>query len=319
MKTVDSIIPEHATDTARQLTDGPAFWEGYRSDEGDNPHPRPDRAAPTDPHIRFEFGRSRATAEEWHEEDPERHPNTPVLSRHKVGKERWFWVVGGDWHMIHFHHHGIDLLRHGIEPTAEEAVQAARNVYPEADPHNSNSPAREAKRYWKMLKARERQAKDSTAGGSERMEFVYCVHTTLSRSEPGINKHRHIKTTPKRIFVSKQRWGREQERSGSWRDYDVKRLSLDREEMEEQGFVKRSSGGIFNCYFLDYEDAAEYAGDNDTPRECLHVLGLESGAMEADVKEAFRAQSKELHPDHGGDPAAFRRLRDAYEDALETV
>jgi hypothetical protein len=50
----------------------------------------------------------------------------------------------------------------------------------------------------------------------------------------------------------------------------------------------------------------------DTP-DCLDTLGLDRSATEDDVREAFRAQSKELHPDHGGNPAAFPRLRDAYE------
>nr|WP_272507393.1 DnaJ domain-containing protein [Salinibacter ruber] len=48
-------------------------------------------------------------------------------------------------------------------------------------------------------------------------------------------------------------------------------------------------------------------------------MGLDRSATEDDVRQAFRARSKKLHPDHGGDPAAFRRLRGAYEDALEAV
>ncbi len=43
------------------------------------------------------------------------------------------------------------------------------------------------------------------------------------------------------------------------------------------------------------------------------VLGLEAGATLDDVKLAFRKRAFETHPDRGGDPAAFREVRRAYE------
>lgn len=324
MENADSVLPEHPTDTARALTEGPAFRDGYRSvkeragrdaPSRENPHPEPERPTPTDPHVRFQFGRNRAIAEKRRRERPERSTNGPVLSRHKVSEDRWFWIVGGDWHMVHFRFHGVDLLWHGFQPTAEEAVRAAQDIYPGAEPKEGKL-ASYAKQYWDMLKARKRQARESPASSSRRMEFVYAV-----RSLPGgksLEKHRRIKTTPKRIFIARERWGLEKGRSGNWRDYDVRRLALSREEMEAQGFVERRSGDAQTRYFLNYEDAAAEAG-GAAPQECLHVLGLEAGATEEKVKEAFRARSKEVHPDHGGDAAAFRRLRDAYEEALKAV
>lgn len=42
------------------------------------------------------------------------------------------------------------------------------------------------------------------------------------------------------------------------------------------------------------------------------VLGLAPGADRSEVKQAFRKRALETHPDHGGDPAAFRELQAAY-------
>lgn len=77
---------------------------------------------------------------------------------------------------------------------------------------------------------------------------------------------------------------------------------------------------IRDRFYLHREgaEAIVESHEPDTP-DCLDTLGLDRSATEDDVWQAFRARSKELHPDHGGDPAAFRRLRDAYEDALEAV
>jgi hypothetical protein len=51
--------------------------------------------------------------------------------------------------------------------------------------------------------------------------------------------------------------------------------------------------------------------------EALTVLGLPAGANDAAIKRAYRKRARELHPDAGGDPAAFRDLQDAYERLLQ--
>jgi hypothetical protein len=47
------------------------------------------------------------------------------------------------------------------------------------------------------------------------------------------------------------------------------------------------------------------------------VLGLAPGASAGEVKRAYRDRAKECHPDAGGSSADFRRLQEAYEEALE--
>lgn len=54
--------------------------------------------------------------------------------------------------------------------------------------------------------------------------------------------------------------------------------------------------------------------DGHSAREAYETLGLEPGADQAAIREAYRERIKEVHPDtDGGDEAAFRDVRDAYE------
>lgn len=45
----------------------------------------------------------------------------------------------------------------------------------------------------------------------------------------------------------------------------------------------------------------------------FEVLGIEPDADEEDVVQAYRRRVKEAHPDHGGSPREFRRVKTAYE------
>lgn len=47
------------------------------------------------------------------------------------------------------------------------------------------------------------------------------------------------------------------------------------------------------------------------------VLGLDPSATLEDVRAAYRERIKQAHPDHGGDPEAFSRVREAYTAAKE--
>ena len=46
-------------------------------------------------------------------------------------------------------------------------------------------------------------------------------------------------------------------------------------------------------------------------------LGLEAGASEDEVRNAYRSEVKEAHPDRGGTEAEFKQLREAYTTAKE--
>jgi predicted outer membrane lipoprotein len=58
--------------------------------------------------------------------------------------------------------------------------------------------------------------------------------------------------------------------------------------------------------------------DGPTPREAYDVLGLDPGADDSTVREAYRERIKEVHPDtQSGDEEEFKRVREAYEVLTE--
>jgi hypothetical protein len=48
-------------------------------------------------------------------------------------------------------------------------------------------------------------------------------------------------------------------------------------------------------------------------------LGLMPPYTKEDVHKAYKENAKTVHPDHGGDPVSFNRLRDAHDRAMEYV
>ena len=58
--------------------------------------------------------------------------------------------------------------------------------------------------------------------------------------------------------------------------------------------------------------------DNQLP-ECIGILGLMPPVTLEDVKQAYLAKARTMHPDRGGDPEQFVRLQKAFEDATEYV
>ncbi len=64
-------------------------------------------------------------------------------------------------------------------------------------------------------------------------------------------------------------------------------------------------------------DLPEWAR-RDTPR-CVAALGLRMPCSEEQMKAAYRAKVKLLHPDHGGDKRRFLWLQSQFEQALELL
>jgi hypothetical protein len=54
-------------------------------------------------------------------------------------------------------------------------------------------------------------------------------------------------------------------------------------------------------------------------RDWWEVLGVRKDATRTEIISAFRALARVHHPDAGGDPETFKRLREAYEAALAAV
>ncbi len=49
------------------------------------------------------------------------------------------------------------------------------------------------------------------------------------------------------------------------------------------------------------------------------ILGIAQGATKREIKNAYRRQARKLHPDAGGDDAAFKRMHEAYRRALASA
>lgn len=69
----------------------------------------------------------------------------------------------------------------------------------------------------------------------------------------------------------------------------------------------------------DGRTAPPARGRGPTVEEAYETLGLEPGADREAVREAYRERAKEAHPDLGGDPEAFIRVREAYERLRERL
>jgi len=56
-----------------------------------------------------------------------------------------------------------------------------------------------------------------------------------------------------------------------------------------------------------------FSEDKDRVSKEERVLGLKRSSSQEEIKQAFRKKAMETHPDKGGDPAEFRKVREAYE------
>jgi hypothetical protein len=65
--------------------------------------------------------------------------------------------------------------------------------------------------------------------------------------------------------------------------------------------------------------AANLANTHSQIPPCLRVLGLALPCTGQEVKQAFRARAKVMHPDSGGSSEAFQTLYQAYKEALMLV
>jgi hypothetical protein len=55
------------------------------------------------------------------------------------------------------------------------------------------------------------------------------------------------------------------------------------------------------------------------PRSCWDVLGIEEGADEEEIDQAFRAKAKEAHPDRGGSTELMAELTNARATAMKMI
>ena len=83
-------------------------------------------------------------------------------------------------------------------------------------------------------------------------------------------------------------------------------------DREDEHFYDDSNyfGNPFEDDFKSQREYKEEVNDN------YSVLGLKRSASDEDIKKAFRDKARETHPDKGGDPDEFRKVREAYENLI---
>lgn len=85
--------------------------------------------------------------------------------------------------------------------------------------------------------------------------------------------------------------------------------------------LKNGQADPFQQFFAGFEalpdDSVLMLGDGSSP--WWEVLGVAKAATKRDVMTAYRALARVHHPDTGGDVEQFKKLRRAYEQALQQV
>jgi hypothetical protein len=91
--------------------------------------------------------------------------------------------------------------------------------------------------------------------------------------------------------------------------------------------VEHEMPGLHLGYRLPFEtpevtvgagsDGGVEPAQNDHATDAFEVLDLPATATLEEVRAAYRRKVLEVHPDHGGDEAAFRRVREAYATAKQ--
>ncbi|MCW5777785.1 MAG: hypothetical protein KIS87_15220 [Phycisphaeraceae bacterium] len=168
----------------------------------------------------------------------------------------------------------------------------------------------DAEEYARDLRADARAARPSKGTGAQLTEYAYrhwkrYASWFSSAFEWETERAEIIKKTPKRIFVSAAM------RSTEKGNTVLRTYSLDRAELESG---KKSRYG----WTLDPNPplGARTEGKRAVPG-WADVLGLEMPTTLAAAKRAFRAAAKKAHPDHGGTPEAFRRIKEAFDAAAQ--
>jgi hypothetical protein len=91
--------------------------------------------------------------------------------------------------------------------------------------------------------------------------------------------------------------------------------------LTEYGVVKDESifdetfQRIFGGFIATPDDTVLMLTDGSKP--WFEILGVEKNATKEAIRNAYRALAKIHHPDSGGSPEDFKRLRTAYDRAME--
>ncbi len=93
---------------------------------------------------------------------------------------------------------------------------------------------------------------------------------------------------------------------------------LDRRTFEEFGYATRCGRSWDNTFYRSPEVFFARLGEHNNP-PWLELLDLTEDCTEEDIKKAYLKMARIAHPDAGGSSEDFKRIRGAYEQAMEAV
>lgn len=220
----------------------------------------------------------------------------PVFSRCPLGKSRWFWLAYRSWEALV---DGEGPLATGYAPSAQEAEQAAGTAAPGAEHYGNGTAAY----YHRQLCVKRRAAKPaSNHTGTTVQEFLYTDWLSEYDTNWQSCPHLVVKQTRKLIFVEKNNYCPD--------PWDRHAYALNRAELETNGSAWSPSAREY-FHTTPYEQRRQHWVSPE-----LAVLGLKVGASKQEVKAAYRRLARQHHPDCGGDPAMFKAIHAAYEQAM---
>lgn len=197
--------------------------------------------------------------------------------------------------------HGNPPIATGYAATAQEAEADVRIIAPNAKYYGAHMASNHHR---DLCNKRRAAMPPSEHTGTTVQEFLYMDGEWDDYgNEPTSSRHLIVKKTKKHVFVEKNNynpdpWARET-------------YALDRAQLEASESVwSRSARNRF--YTTPYEQRRQ----RWVPPE-FNVLELKIGASKDEVKIAYRRLARQHHPDCGGDPAKFKEIQAAYEQAMK--
>jgi hypothetical protein len=235
-----------------------------------------------------------------HHSTIEEMASRPYFSRFRLGANRWYWVVE-------------ELMDEPIATGIAERQVGSVSI-------TQNGLAED---HWKKQRALQRSQAVSNGATASQLEFVYqCLldYSDYNGSpSDSLIKHRIVKRTKKRIYVEKKPYRDNVELTGAWWEWIESTFVLDRQQFESTGKARRFPIKWWDGAFYSSPEVYFSERKQNARPECFKILDVDSTATEKEIKSAYRGLARIVHPDTGGNPEEFKRVRKAYDEALVIV
>jgi hypothetical protein len=236
----------------------------------------------------------------------------PAWTRKRVGRNRVHWVAYDD----RADSPDRRIIDQGYATTLPEADAAAKAALADAGLYQARrlSNSFGQSRPKPPVEQSDRPTKPAARVQTRPREYLYTRLHSESDESPLIAAHLVVKKTAKRVYVTRKTIGPDQIGTDdeSW-GLDERTIALDRTKLEREGSVYSSSHRHSDFYVSRDAAVGDHPAHGPDP---FVVLKLQSPCTVSDIKNAYRARAKQVHPDRGGTPADFQAVEVAYRRLL---